>query len=238
MSIEPRPTAIATRSAGGATRLAPWVASIVRGEKSPATAAKSTISDSEMVRRRVVHSPPRGRSSKEIGSRSGASIARTRGRPRALTYGNSKKGGSFAGSSERPARDVNPARRRVCPADRVFDASPPDDSSTSARTGGRERRARPGRPPAGDRFRGQLLPCVGGGAERRPHTRGPDHGRGRRRHVPGHSRQGRDAPPGRVQPDHTRARGCTPPRRGAAEHGAGRDAAAGAQAGRGSIPGP
>jgi hypothetical protein len=48
-----------------------WVASMVSGEKSPATAANSAISDSEMVRRRVVHSPPRGRSSKEIGSRSG-----------------------------------------------------------------------------------------------------------------------------------------------------------------------
>jgi hypothetical protein len=71
MSIEPRPTAIATSRAGGAARLLPWVASIVSGEKSPATAAKSAISDSEMVRRRVVHSPPRGRSSKEIGSRSG-----------------------------------------------------------------------------------------------------------------------------------------------------------------------
>jgi diguanylate cyclase (GGDEF)-like protein len=46
-----------------------------------------------MVRRRVVHSPPRGRSSKEIGSRSGSSIARTRGVLRALTYGNSKREG-------------------------------------------------------------------------------------------------------------------------------------------------
>jgi len=71
MSIEPRPTAIATRSAGGATRPFRRVPSIVSGEKSPATAANSAISDSEMVRRRVVHSPPRGRSSKEIGSRSG-----------------------------------------------------------------------------------------------------------------------------------------------------------------------
>ncbi len=39
------------------------------------TPAKSAISASEMVRRRVVHSPPSGRSSKEIGSRSRASIA-------------------------------------------------------------------------------------------------------------------------------------------------------------------
>ena len=71
MSIEPSPTAIATNSAGGTSRFAEWVASIVSGEKSPATAAKSAISDSEMVRRRVVHSPPSERSSKEIGSRSG-----------------------------------------------------------------------------------------------------------------------------------------------------------------------
>jgi hypothetical protein len=71
MSMEPRPTAIATRREGGATRRLSRVASIVRGEKSPATAENSAISDSEMVRRRVVHSPPRGRSSKEIGSRSG-----------------------------------------------------------------------------------------------------------------------------------------------------------------------
>jgi hypothetical protein len=70
MSIEPRPTAIATRSAGGATRPLVRVPSIERGEKSPATPANSAISASEMVRRRVVHSPPRGRSSKEIGSRS------------------------------------------------------------------------------------------------------------------------------------------------------------------------
>jgi hypothetical protein len=85
MSIEPRPTAMATRSAGGTARLLPWLASIVSGEKSPATAAKSAISASEIVRQRLVHSPPRGRSSKEIGSRSGASIARTGAMPRALT---------------------------------------------------------------------------------------------------------------------------------------------------------
>jgi hypothetical protein len=85
MSIEPRPTAIATRRAGGTTRLLPWLPSTVSGEKSPATPAKSAISASEMVRRRVVHSPPRGRSSKEIGSRSGASIARTGVVTRALT---------------------------------------------------------------------------------------------------------------------------------------------------------
>ena len=71
MSIEPSPTAMATRRAGGTSRLLAWVASIVSGEKSPATAAESAISDSEMVRRRVVHSPPSGRSSKGIGSRSG-----------------------------------------------------------------------------------------------------------------------------------------------------------------------
>jgi hypothetical protein len=70
MSTEPRPTAIATTSAGGAER-APWLASMVSGEKSPATPAKSATSASDMVRLRVVHSPPRGRSSKESGSRSG-----------------------------------------------------------------------------------------------------------------------------------------------------------------------
>jgi hypothetical protein len=69
MSIEPSPTAIATTRAGGAVRF-PWLASIVSGEKSPATPAKSATSASEMVRRRVVHSPPRGRSSKESGSSS------------------------------------------------------------------------------------------------------------------------------------------------------------------------
>jgi hypothetical protein len=71
MSIEPSPTASATTSAGGTNRLLECVASIVSGEKSPATAAESAISDSEMVRRRVVHSPPSGRSSNRIGSRSG-----------------------------------------------------------------------------------------------------------------------------------------------------------------------
>src|ERR1700730_17255631 len=75
MSTEPRPIAIATNSAGGAKRVPPADVSIVSGEKSPEIAAKSAISVSEMVRRRVVHSPPRGRSSKVVGSRSGASIA-------------------------------------------------------------------------------------------------------------------------------------------------------------------
>jgi hypothetical protein len=70
MSIEPRPSAIATSRAGGTTRAPPGRASIVSGEKSPATPANNAMSDSEMVRRRVVHAPPRGRSSKEIGSRS------------------------------------------------------------------------------------------------------------------------------------------------------------------------
>jgi hypothetical protein len=70
MSIVPRPTAMATSMAGGAIRVAPPDASIVRGEKSPTREAKRAISDSEMVRRRVVHSPPRARSSKEVGSSS------------------------------------------------------------------------------------------------------------------------------------------------------------------------
>jgi diguanylate cyclase (GGDEF)-like protein len=95
MSMVPSPTAMATRRAGGAKRVPEWTASIVRGEKSPATAAKSAISDSEMVRRRVVHSPPRGRSSKEIGSRSGPSIARSTSRPRALTCGDFDPGSRF-----------------------------------------------------------------------------------------------------------------------------------------------
>ena len=75
MSIVPSPIATATRSAGGAKRAPAWETSMVRGEKSPASAPKSAISASEMVRRRVVHSPPRGMSSKEIGSRSEPSIA-------------------------------------------------------------------------------------------------------------------------------------------------------------------
>jgi hypothetical protein len=75
MSIVPSPIATATRSAGGAKRAPAWETSTVRGEKSPAIAPKSAISASEMVRRRVVHSPPRGRSSKEIGSRSEPSIS-------------------------------------------------------------------------------------------------------------------------------------------------------------------
>src|SRR3984893_15890558 len=95
MSIEPRPTAIATTSAGGTSRLVACVASIVSGEKSPATAAKSAISDSEMVRSRVVHSPPRGRSSKEIGSRSEPRIARSTSPSRALTCGDLAPGSRF-----------------------------------------------------------------------------------------------------------------------------------------------
>jgi hypothetical protein len=75
MSMVPSPTAIATSMAGGARRAWPPDVSTVRGEKSPARAANSATSDSEMVRRRVVHSPPSGRSSKEIGS-SSPSIAR------------------------------------------------------------------------------------------------------------------------------------------------------------------
>ena len=48
-----------------------------------------------MVRRRVVHSPPRGRSSKEIGSRAGASIAGSTSGPPALTYDKFKAGKDF-----------------------------------------------------------------------------------------------------------------------------------------------
>src|SRR6266702_3780574 len=70
MSIEARPAAIATTSAGGAWRAEPVDASTESGEKSPETAENSAISESEMVRRRVVHSPPRGRSSKEVRSSS------------------------------------------------------------------------------------------------------------------------------------------------------------------------
>jgi len=70
MSIEARPAATAATRPGGAWRAEPEDASTERGEKSPETAAKSAISESEMVRRRVVHSPPRGRSSKEVSSSS------------------------------------------------------------------------------------------------------------------------------------------------------------------------
>jgi hypothetical protein len=55
MSIVPNPTATATRRVGGATRAWPGADSIERGEKSPETPVNSAISDSEMVRRRVVH---------------------------------------------------------------------------------------------------------------------------------------------------------------------------------------
>jgi hypothetical protein len=70
MSIDPRPMAAATSSAGWASLVPPPDVSTDSGEKSPARAAKSAISDSEMVRRRVVHSPPKARSSKEVGSSS------------------------------------------------------------------------------------------------------------------------------------------------------------------------
>src|SRR6266566_1339391 len=75
MSMVPRPTATATIRVGGARRAWPWPDSIESGEKSPEIPANSAISESEMVRRRVVHSPPNGRSSKERGS-IGRSIAR------------------------------------------------------------------------------------------------------------------------------------------------------------------
>jgi len=39
MSIEPSPIAIASTKAGGADRGVPWLASMVRGEKSPDTPA-------------------------------------------------------------------------------------------------------------------------------------------------------------------------------------------------------
>jgi hypothetical protein len=70
MSMEPRPMAAATSKAGCASLVLPPDVSTDNGEKSPARAANSAISDSEMVRRRVVHSPPRARSSKEVGSSS------------------------------------------------------------------------------------------------------------------------------------------------------------------------
>jgi hypothetical protein len=70
MSIEASPTATATTSSGGAKRGPPEDVSTESGEKSPETAEKSAISESEMVRRRVVHSPPRARSSKEVSSSS------------------------------------------------------------------------------------------------------------------------------------------------------------------------
>ena len=57
MSTEPRPTAIATTSAGGASRRPSPAESMVRGDRSPTTPANSAISASETVRRRVVHSP-------------------------------------------------------------------------------------------------------------------------------------------------------------------------------------
>ena len=59
MSTEPSPTAMATINAGGAARRPSPAASIVSGDRSPATPANSAISASETVRRRVVHSPPR-----------------------------------------------------------------------------------------------------------------------------------------------------------------------------------
>src|SRR5438445_5060591 len=95
MSMVPRPIATATSRAGGANRAPAWATSIARGEKSPATAEKGATSVSEMVRRRVVHSPPRGRSSKEIGSRSGASISGSEFGPRALTYDDLVTGEGF-----------------------------------------------------------------------------------------------------------------------------------------------
>src|SRR5258706_15965311 len=70
MSIEARPAATATTRPGGAWRAEPLDASTERGEKSPETAGKSAISESEMVRRRVGHSPPRGGASKEVSSSS------------------------------------------------------------------------------------------------------------------------------------------------------------------------
>src|SRR5260370_5712072 len=87
MSMVPNPTATATSNAGGATRACPGAASIERGEKSPATPANSAISDSEMVRRRVVHSPPSGRSSKERGS-IGGGISGTQAPAPRITYDN------------------------------------------------------------------------------------------------------------------------------------------------------
>src|SRR5712671_3682493 len=70
MSIEARPAATAATRPGGAWRAEPEDASTERGEKSPETAEKRAISESEMVRRRVVHSPPSARSSKEVSSSS------------------------------------------------------------------------------------------------------------------------------------------------------------------------
>src|SRR2546423_14050836 len=70
MPIGASPAARATTSAGGAWRAEPLEVSTESGEKSPETAEKSAISESVMVRRRVVHSPPRARSSKEVSSSS------------------------------------------------------------------------------------------------------------------------------------------------------------------------
>ena len=147
-------------------------------------------------------------------------------------------GGVFARHSERPARHLDSAGRSVRPADRLVDASPPDYSRASARSAGRERRPRPGRPPAGNRLSCQLLPRARRGPERRPHPRRPDHGRRRGRDVPGDAWEGRDASRGRVQPLLPSEGRRPSPGGGAAAHSADGDAPDGAEAGRRGIAGP
>src|SRR5438094_633354 len=165
-------------TAGGAGRGPSLPTSIVSGDRSPATPAKRAISVSVMVRRRVVHSPPRGRSSKESGSTSGKRY-RSNSEIAALTYPD------FDGTGGHPAHRLGSSRRRLHPPDAVADAPPRHGARARGRAGGRDRRPRPGGAPPGDRLGRQLVARPGGGPERGPHARRPDHGRGRRGDVPG-----------------------------------------------------
>ena len=68
-SMDPRPIAVDTTSAGGAYR-GPWAPISACGDRSAVMPENRAMSASEIERPRVVHSPPSGSSSKERGCRS------------------------------------------------------------------------------------------------------------------------------------------------------------------------
>src|SRR5438270_3987354 len=240
MSIEASPAATATTSAGGAWRAEPLEVSTESGEKSPETAENRAISESVMVRRRVVHSPPRARSSKEVSS---SSIEysrpvlgiRSRGSSVNLSqfYWKEGKGGPDHGC----VRFVGAASGRPPGRPGAVPALARPHARGGAHPGRAERLQGARRHADGRRAGGQLV----AGAERRAArgidpVRSPD-GRGRRRDVPGHSRQGGDAAAVRLQPDPQRARRRAQARRGAPALGGDGAASTGGPSGRRACTG-
>src|SRR5579859_7796696 len=234
MSIEARPAAIATTSAEGAWRTEPADVSTESGEKSPETAENSAISESEMVRRRVVHSPPSTRSSKEMSSSSieySRPVLGTRSQVPSVNLSQFHRKEGVGGPDCRGVRFVGAASGRHRGGAGPVPAPARPHARGGAGPGRAERLEGARRHADGGRPGGQLV----AGAERRA-ARGADpvgspYGRGRWRDVPDHARQGRDAAPVRLQPDPQRSWRRAQARRGAAALGGDRAASVGGTAG-------